>query len=63
MNLDVRPVVETEASIRTTIDRERREMTGLGAAIYGGFFALAALWLFVTSDYAAFSREDQDQDP
>ncbi len=25
-------------------------MTGLGAAIYGGFFVLAALWLFVTSD-------------
>ena len=25
-------------------------MTGLGAAIYLGFFALAALWLFVTAD-------------
>jgi hypothetical protein len=48
---------------RTSIDRERREMTGLGAAIYGGFFALAALWLFLTSDYAGFSRADQDQDP
>jgi hypothetical protein len=34
-------------------------MTGLGAAIYGGFFALAALWLFLTSDYAGmrFRRE------
>ena len=31
-------------------------MTGLGAAIYGGFFALAALWLFLTSDYAGFRR-------
>lgn len=39
-------------------------MTGLGAAIYGGFFALAALWLFLTSDYAGFRRErGQDQDP
>jgi hypothetical protein len=25
-------------------------MTGLGAAVYGGFFVLAALWLFITSD-------------
>ncbi len=25
-------------------------MTGLGAALYGGFFGLAALWLFLTSD-------------
>ena len=25
-------------------------MTGLGASIYVGFFALAALWLFLTSD-------------
>ncbi|MDT5076553.1 MAG: hypothetical protein QOJ80_1190 [Mycobacterium sp.] len=38
-------------------------MTGLGAAIYGGFFALAALWLFLTSDYAGFNRAYQDQDP
>ena len=48
-------------------------MTGLGAAIYGGFFALAALWLFVTSDYAGFrgrrgelknlDRWSQDQAP
>lgn len=37
-------------------------MTGLGAAIYGGFFALAALWLFVTSDYAGI-RGAQDQRP
>lgn len=27
-----------------------RDMTGLGASIYLGFFALAALWLFLTSD-------------
>jgi hypothetical protein len=26
------------------------EMTGLGAAIYLGFFALAALWLYMTAD-------------
>ena len=25
-------------------------MTGLGASIYLGFFSLAALWLFLTSD-------------
>ena len=25
-------------------------MTGLGAAIYFGLFAVAAVWLFVTSD-------------
>jgi hypothetical protein len=34
-------------------------MTGLGAAIYGGFFAVAALWLFLTSDYAGFTRQSQ----
>lgn len=42
-------------------------MTALGAAIYGGFFALAALWLFLTSDYAGFRRagreSGQDQAP
>jgi hypothetical protein len=27
-------------------------MTVLGATLYGGFFAVAALWLFVTSDGA-----------
>ena len=38
-------------------------MTGLGATIYGGFFALAALWLFLTSDYAGLRRGDQGQEP
>jgi hypothetical protein len=39
-------------------------MTVLGAVIYGGFFAIAALWLFLTSDYAGFRRGDrQDQAP
>lgn len=39
-------------------------MTVLGAVIYGGFFAIAALWLFLTSDYAGFRRgERQDQVP
>ena len=28
-------------------------MTGLGAALYGGFFAVAALWLLFTSDEPA----------
>jgi hypothetical protein len=36
------------------------EMTGLGAALYGGFFALAALWLFMTSDAGS---DDQGQSP
>ena len=31
-------------------------MTGLGATLYGGFFGLAALWLFLTAD-----REPRDQ--
>jgi hypothetical protein len=31
-------------------------MTGLGASIYLGFFALAALWLFLTSDGPLLSR-------
>ena len=26
-------------------------MTRLGAALYGGFFGLAALWLFLTADH------------
>jgi hypothetical protein len=38
-------------------------MTGLGAAIYGGFFALAALWLFMTSDVGSGSSDDQGQSP
>lgn len=31
-------------------------MTGLGAVVYCGFFGLAALWLFATSDYRAAVR-------
>ena len=45
-------------------------MTGLGAAIYFGLFAIAALWLFVTSDgfgrarsSFGFGERDQDQRP
>jgi len=38
-------------------------MTGLGAAIYGGFFALAALWLFMTSDAGMGNSDDQGQRP
>jgi len=39
-------------------------MTGLGASIYLGFFALAALWLFLTSDGPLMGvRDDQGQDP
>jgi hypothetical protein len=41
-------------------------MTGLGAAIYGGFFGLAALWLYLTSDAVAGRRERArfyDQEP
>ena len=40
-------------------------MTGLGALLYCGFFGLAALWLFATSDYRAawLGRQDQPQRP
>jgi hypothetical protein len=39
-------------------------MTGLGASIYIGFFALAALWLFLTSDGPLTGGvNDQGQDP
>jgi hypothetical protein len=39
-------------------------MTGLGASIYLGFFALAALWLFLTSDGPLIGQsDDQGQDP
>lgn len=45
-------------------------MTGLGAAIYFGLFAIAALWLFATSDrfgrtrgIFGFGGEDQTQRP
>ncbi len=39
-------------------------MTGLGASIYLGFFALAALWLFLTSDGPLIRRsDDQGQHP
>jgi hypothetical protein len=39
-------------------------MTGLGASIYVGFFALAALWLFLTSDGPLIKGgEDQSQRP
>jgi hypothetical protein len=40
------------------------EMTGLGASIYLGFFALAALWLFLTSDGPLTGgTDDQGQRP
>lgn len=39
-------------------------MTVLGASIYVGFFALAALWLFLTSEGPLVSRsDDQGQRP
>lgn len=39
-------------------------MTGLGALLYCGFFALAALWLFATSDYrVAFNAGRQTHVP
>lgn len=38
-------------------------MTGLGALLYCGFFGLAALWLFVTSDYRAAMHFGQSQRP
>ncbi len=39
-------------------------MTGLGASLYVGFFVLAALWLFLTSDGPLTSDSDaQGQRP
>ena len=41
-------------------------MTGLGAALYGGFFGLAALWLFLTADRGPEPGDpapDQPQQP
>ena len=39
-------------------------MTGLGASIYLGFFAVAALWLFLTSDGPLNGgSDDQGQRP
>ena len=37
-------------------------MTGLGASIYVGFFALAAIWLYLTSDEPV-EPDDQGQRP
>jgi hypothetical protein len=36
-------------------------MTGLGATLYGGFFGLAALWLFLTADRGEAPQETHDQ--
>jgi len=36
-------------------------MTGLGAALYGGFFGLAALWLFLTADRGPEPDDAPDQ--
>ncbi len=32
------------------LNEMRRDMTGLGASLYLGFFTLAALWLYLTSE-------------
>jgi hypothetical protein len=37
-------------------------MTGLGASIYLGFFALAAIWLFLTADGPLSGGSDQGQE-
>jgi hypothetical protein len=59
MNRIVGGVVQTK--------RERKGwpiMTGLGATVYGGFFGLAALWLFLTADRAeAPQGADQPNEP
>ena len=38
-------------------------MTGLGASLYLGFFVLAAVWLFLTSDGPLMGSDDQSQRP
>ena len=50
---------DTERSLST----RGNEMTGLGAAVYGGFFALAALWLYMTADGDVVLDDDQGQQP
>lgn len=42
------------------LNETRHDMTGLGASIYLGFFAIAALWLFLTAD-GPLSRGTDDQ--
>lgn len=37
-------------------------MTALGATLYGGFFGLAALWLFLTADDSPAGDQGQRQD-
>ncbi|BBX33893.1 hypothetical protein MMAGJ_31750 [Mycolicibacterium mageritense] len=37
----------------------RTRMTALGATIYLGFFALAALWLFLTAEGAQDQRPER----
>lgn len=37
-------------------------MTALGATIYGGFFVLAAIWLFLTADGPAGGGQGQRPD-
>ena len=57
-------VMHTEGRLPNQTDEVRHEMTGLGASIYLGFFALAALWLFLTSDGPVMGEpDDQDQRP
>jgi hypothetical protein len=58
MNKFVGGVVHTVAK---TSRKEWHQMTGLGATLYGGFFGLAALWLFLTADNGEDLQETQDQ--
>ena len=54
----------TLTAVLPTNRESRHEMTGLGASIYLGFFALAALWLFLTSDGPLTGgSDDQGQRP
>jgi hypothetical protein len=38
-------------------------MTALGATIYGGFFGLAALWLFLTADRGELAQDADHPKP
>ena len=54
----------TLTAVLPSYRESRHEMTGLGASIYLGFFALAALWLFLTSDGPLTGgSDDQGQRP
>jgi hypothetical protein len=60
MDIGVGGVMDTDRH-EMAETKEQSTMTGLGAALYGGFFGLAALWLFLTADRGAEPDDVVDQ--